>query len=45
VIDFSQIFSHVDTAGFKHYFIEHDYPTDGINSIAFSYNTLNDIRF
>ena len=45
VIDFAQIFSHVDTAGFKHYFIEHDYPTDGINSIAFSYNTLNDIRF
>ena len=40
-----RIFSHVDTAGFKHYFIEHDYPTDGINSIAFSYNTLNDIRF
>ena len=45
VIDFAQIFTHAETAGFEHYFIEHDYPTDGVNSIAFSYNTLNNIRY
>ena len=45
VIDFADIFSHADSAGFEHYFIEHDFPTDGVNSIAYSYNTVNNIRF
>ncbi|MDP6652024.1 MAG: sugar phosphate isomerase/epimerase [Gammaproteobacteria bacterium] len=45
VVDFVDIFSHADSAGFKHYFIEHDFPTDGVNSIAYSYNTVNNIRF
>ncbi len=45
VIDFTDIFSHADSAGFKHYLIEHDFPTDGVNSIAYSYNAVNNIRF
>jgi len=44
-IDFAELFSYVETAGFEHYFIEHDNPDDGINSIAYSYNTVNGIRF
>lgn len=44
-IDFAELFSHVEGAGFEHYFIEHDYPTDGINSITYSYNTVSNIRF
>ena len=38
-------FSYADVAGFEHYFIEHDNPDDGINSIAYSYNNLSRIRF
>ncbi|MDD9960080.1 MAG: sugar phosphate isomerase/epimerase [Gammaproteobacteria bacterium] len=45
VIDFAEIFSHSDTAGIKHYFVEHDRPSDGINSVAYIYNTVNNIRF
>lgn len=45
VIDFAEIFSHSETAGIKHYFIEHDRPSDGINSVAYSFNTVNNIRF
>ena len=44
-IDFSEIFSLAPIAGFEHYFIEHDNPSDGINSIAYSYRSLNQIRF
>lgn len=44
-IDFEEIFSHSNTAGIKHYFIEHDYPSEGINSVAYSFNTVNNIRF
>lgn len=44
-IDFASIFALAETAGFEHYFIEHDNPSDGINSIAYSYNTVNSIRF
>ncbi|MDG2420805.1 MAG: sugar phosphate isomerase/epimerase [Gammaproteobacteria bacterium] len=45
VIDFSEIFSHSETAGIQHYFVEHDYPDDGINSIAYSYETVSNINF
>ena len=45
IINFSEIFSHSDTAGIKHYFVEHDYPDDGINSIAYSFNALSNINF
>ena len=31
--------------GFKHYFIEHDNPADDINSMAYSYNTVRNLRF
>ncbi|MDA1370812.1 MAG: sugar phosphate isomerase/epimerase [Proteobacteria bacterium] len=45
VINFTEIFSHAETGGFKHYFIEHDNPSDGINSITYSYNSVANIRF
>jgi sugar phosphate isomerase/epimerase len=45
IIDFADIFSMADIAGFEHYFIEHDNPSDGINSITYSYNTVNQLRF
>ncbi|MBM88659.1 MAG: xylose isomerase [Gammaproteobacteria bacterium] len=45
VIDFAEIFTHSDTAGIEHYFIEHDFPEDGINSVAYSFNTVDEIRF
>jgi sugar phosphate isomerase/epimerase len=45
VIDFAEIFTHSDTAGIQHYFIEHDAPDDGINSIAYSFNSVNGIRY
>ena len=45
VIDFADIFSMADIAGFEHYFIEHDNPSDGINSIIYSYNTVNQLRY
>jgi sugar phosphate isomerase/epimerase len=44
-LDFAEIFALASVAGFEHYFIEHDNPSDGINSIAYSYNTVNQIRF
>ena len=44
-INFAELFSYADVAGFEHYFIEHDNPDDGINSIAYSYNSLSRIRF
>lgn len=44
-IDFVDLFSYGKKGGFKHYFIEHDNPTDGINSMEYSYNTVRDLRF
>jgi sugar phosphate isomerase/epimerase len=44
-IDFQELFSYGSKGGFKHYFIEHDNPTDGINSMAYSYNTVRNLRF
>ena len=45
IIDFAEIFTHSDKAGIKHYFIEHDFPSDGLNSVAYSFNSVNNIRF
>ena len=44
-IDFAELFSYASKGGFRHYFIEHDYPSDGINSMAYSYNTVRNLRF
>jgi len=44
-IDFAEIFSHADTAGFKHYFVEHDRPGNGLASVAMSLYTVRNIVF
>lgn len=44
-IDFTGLFSHASVAGFKHYFVEHDNPGDGIASIASSIYTIRNLRF
>ena len=44
-IDFQELFSYASKGGFRHYFIEHDNPTDGINSMAYSYNSVRNLRF
>ena len=44
-IDFAEIFSHSETAGIKHYFVEHDFPEDGLDSVAYSINSLSNIYF
>ena len=40
-IDFRSIFAHADTAGLKHYFVEHDWPEDPLQSIRTSYDYLS----
>ncbi|NKB34985.1 MAG: TIM barrel protein [Pseudomonadales bacterium] len=45
VIDFAEIFAHSERAGIQHYFVEHDNPSDGINSVAHSFNAVNNIRY
>jgi len=44
-IDFGAIFSHADGAGFKHFFVEHDQPGNGLASVAVSLYTLRNIVF
>lgn len=44
-IDFSSIFTLGEIGGFEHYFIEHDNPSDGFNSIAYSYNSMAALRY
>ncbi len=44
-IDFAEIFSHADSAGFKHYFVEHDQPGNGLASVESSINALRKLRF
>ena len=34
-----------ETAGIKHYFVEHDFPEDGLDSVAYSINSLSNIYF
>jgi sugar phosphate isomerase/epimerase len=45
VIDFRPIFAQSDKAGIKHYFVEHDQPTDPIATIRNSYNYLKKLTF
>lgn len=40
VIDFKRIFAAADTAGMKHFFVEHDMPTDAFASITASHAYL-----
>ena len=44
-INFAEIFAQAYTAGFKHYFVEHDNPGNGIASIASSIYTVRNLRF
>jgi sugar phosphate isomerase/epimerase len=39
-IDFPRIFDHANVAGMKHYYVEHDFPSDPIASITTSYHYL-----
>jgi sugar phosphate isomerase/epimerase len=41
VIDWRGIFAHADTAGIRHYFVEHDDPADPLASIRNSYRHLS----
>jgi len=45
VIDWKRIFAHADEAGIKHFFVEHDNPTDPFASIEASYKYLAALRF
>ena len=42
-IDFAAIFAAAETAGLEHYFVEHDEPTDPIESITRSYRHLDSL--
>lgn len=44
-INFAEIFSYADTAGFKHFFVEHDRPGNGLASVAMSIYTVRNIVF
>jgi len=44
-INFAEIFSHANTAGFKHFFVEHDRPGNGMASVAVSLYTVRNIIF
>jgi sugar phosphate isomerase/epimerase len=43
VIDFRALFKHADRAGIKHYFVEHDEPTDALKDARISYHALSKI--
>ncbi|HEY4112305.1 sugar phosphate isomerase/epimerase [Puia sp.] len=43
VVDFKRIFANAETAGMKHFFVEHDMPKDAFASITTSYNNLKKI--
>ena len=40
IIDFKRIFAAADTAGMKHFFVEHDMPADAYASIATSFTNI-----
>ena len=44
-IDFPKIFAQSDKAGIKHYFVEHDQPTDPMATIRNSYKYLHALRY
>jgi sugar phosphate isomerase/epimerase len=43
MIDWKRIFAQADKAGIKHYFVEHDEPTDAYASLRSSYNYLHNL--
>ncbi|HWP36723.1 MAG TPA: sugar phosphate isomerase/epimerase [Gemmatimonadales bacterium] len=45
VIDFAAIFRHMDQAGIRHFFVEHDSPPDPFASIGASYQYLRQLDF
>jgi len=45
VIDFAAIFSKANMAGLEHAFVEHDQPTDAIQSIEYSFRSLSRIEW
>jgi sugar phosphate isomerase/epimerase len=44
-IDFAAIFRHMDQAGIRHFFVEHDSPADPFDSIRASYEHLSQLTF
>jgi len=44
-IDWARIFARADTAGIKHYFVEHDQPAAPFDSLAASATYLAALRF
>jgi len=44
-IDFANIFAYSETAGMKHYVVEHDKPENSLQSITNSYKYLNKLRY
>ena len=45
IIDWKKIFAKSDEAGIKHYIVEHDRPSDPMESIKASYEYLQKLRF
>lgn len=45
IIDWKRIFAHSEQAGIKHYFVEHDNPTNSIETARVSYAYLEKLRF
>jgi sugar phosphate isomerase/epimerase len=45
IIDWKRIFAHSQTAGIKHYIVEHDRPKDPFDSITKSYEYLKKLRW
>ncbi len=44
-IDFAGIFAHAESAGIRHYFVEHDNPGDGFTSVANSLSHIRELEF
>ena len=45
MIDFAAIFANADSAGFRHYFVEHDNPGDGFSSVTNSFRAVRGLVF
>jgi sugar phosphate isomerase/epimerase len=45
IIDWKKIFRHSETAGIKHYIVEHDHPKQPFASIQISYEYLSKLRW
>jgi sugar phosphate isomerase/epimerase len=45
VIDWKRIFAHSEQAGIKHYYVEHDKPTNPMECARLSYEYLAKLRF